>query len=63
DGWLEAGSVETHRQPEDLAEMACGLADAGLPELTERLRRDAVTRGGGALRDDMVILALRPTAG
>jgi len=63
DGWLEAGSVETHRHPEDLAEMARGLADAELADLTERLRRDAVTRGGGALRDDMVLLALRPTAG
>jgi PAS domain S-box-containing protein len=63
DGWLEAGPVDTHRQPEALAELAGGLSDAELPELTERLRRDAVTRGGGALRDDMVILALRPVAG
>jgi PAS domain S-box-containing protein len=63
DGWLEAGSVETHRQPEELAEMAHGLADAELSELTQRLHRDAVTRGGGALRDDMVILALRPIPG
>jgi PAS domain S-box-containing protein len=62
DGWLEAGPVENHRQPEALAEMAHGLADAELGELIERLRRDAVTRGGGALRDDMVILAVRPVA-
>ena len=61
DGWLEAGPVETHRQPEALAQMAHELADTELRDLTERLRRDAVTRSGGALRDDMVILALRPT--
>jgi PAS domain S-box-containing protein len=63
DGWLEAGPLDTHRQPEALAEMAYGLADAKLRELTERLRRDAVARGGGVLRDDMVILALRPVEG
>ena len=63
DGWLEAGPVGAHREPGALAEIARKLGDSELPELTERLRRDAVARGGGALRDDMVILAIRPTAG
>jgi len=62
DGWLEAGPVDAHCEPGTLAEMAHGLADRELTELTERLRRDAVSRGGGALRDDLVILALRSTA-
>ena len=30
--------------------------------LTDLLRRDAVARGGGSLRDDMVVLAVRPVA-
>jgi PAS domain S-box-containing protein len=59
DGWLEAGPRELYREPEELAEMALSLADLELPELTARLREDAVSRGDGALRDDMVILAIR----
>jgi GAF domain-containing protein len=62
DGWLEAGPVDAHRGPEGLAEMAGALSDLGLEELTERLRADAVSRGGGVLRDDMVVLAVRPSA-
>jgi PAS domain S-box-containing protein len=61
DGWLEAGPVESHCEPRALAEMAHGLVERELVEMTERLRRDAVARGGGVLRDDMVILAVRPT--
>lgn len=61
DGWLEAGPVRTHKQPEALAEMTRSLASLGLEELTERLRVDAVGRGGGALRDDLVVLAVRPS--
>jgi serine phosphatase RsbU (regulator of sigma subunit) len=60
DGWLEAGPVERHRPPEALAEMAHALSDLKLAELTKRLRLDAISRGGGTLRDDMVILAVRP---
>lgn len=60
DGWLEVGPAETHREPEALAEMAGALVELELDELTERLSRDAVSRGGGALRDDMVVLAVRP---
>jgi PAS domain S-box-containing protein len=63
DGWLEAGAVEDHRTPEDLARMAAELAHLELGELTDRLRRDAVSRGEGALKDDMVVLAVRPAAG
>lgn len=63
DGWLEAGTRERHREPHELAELAAAYADRSLTELTDRLRADAVARGGGALRDDMVILAVRPAAG
>ena len=63
DGWLEAGPVDRHRLPEDLAAMASELSDLELRDLTDRLRRDAVARGGGALKDDMVVLAVRPAAG
>ena len=62
DGWLEAGPAARTSEPEACAEMAQSLAGLELGELTERLRADAVARGGGALRDDLVILALR-TAG
>jgi PAS domain S-box-containing protein len=60
DGWLEAGPVERHSEPSRLAEMAEGFADEELGEMIDRLRGDAVARGGGRLRDDMVIMALRP---
>ncbi len=61
DGWLEAGPVADHRDPEAFAAMAQELAGLPLGELTERLRADAVRRGGGApLRDDLVVLAVRP---
>jgi PAS domain S-box-containing protein len=60
DGWLEAGPVSAHAEPETLARMASGLARLELAELTARLRADAIRRGGGVLRDDLVILALRP---
>jgi PAS domain S-box-containing protein len=59
DGWLETGS--RHRDPETFAEAAVALANLELDELTEGLRRDAIARSGGDLRDDMVVLALRPS--
>lgn len=62
DGWLEAGPSERHRPPEALADFAQALAGLELGELTERLRLDVVSRSGGALRDDVVLLAVRPTA-
>jgi serine phosphatase RsbU (regulator of sigma subunit) len=62
DGWHEAGPVSAHRGTEALAEMAESLSEAPLAELTERLRGDAVGRSGGVLRDDMVVLAVRPEA-
>ncbi len=61
DGWLEAGPGPRHRGHEALAEQAHSLADLELTELTARLREDALSRSDGELRDDMVILALRPT--
>jgi PAS domain S-box-containing protein len=62
DGWLEAGPTAAHRDPEALAAMVAPLAGGSLEELTGRLRADAVARGGGSLRDDMAILAVRPLA-
>jgi PAS domain S-box-containing protein len=60
DGWLEVGSPASHRPPEALAELAGSLAGVELEQLTDRLRADAVERGAGSLRDDLVILAVRP---
>ncbi len=62
DGWLEAGPVSSHQSPESFAEMAQSLAGLGIDEMTERLRADAVGRSAGTLRDDLVLLALRPRA-
>jgi len=60
DGWFEAGPPETHVGPEALGDLAHSVADLDLAEMTERLRQDALARSRGPLRDDMVILALRP---
>jgi PAS domain S-box-containing protein len=62
DGWLEAGPVASHQGPENFAEMTQALAGLSLDELTERLRADAVARSAGTLRDDLVVLAVRPRA-
>jgi serine phosphatase RsbU (regulator of sigma subunit) len=62
DGWLEAGPVAGHQGPGSFAEMTQALAGLQLDELTERLRADAVTRSSGTLRDDLVVLAVRPRA-
>lgn len=61
DGWLEAGPVASHRGPEAFAEMTQGLSGLELEEMTERLRADAVGRSSESLRDDLVVLAVRPT--
>jgi PAS domain S-box-containing protein len=63
DGWLEAGPPATHAEPDALAEMSHSLSNLELDQLTVRLRQDAIARGGGALRDDMVVLAVRPAGG
>jgi serine phosphatase RsbU (regulator of sigma subunit) len=60
DGWLEAGPVASHQGPESFAEMTQALAGLELGEVTERLRADAVGRSSGKLRDDLVVLAVRP---
>ena len=60
DGWFEAGPPETHVAPEALAELAHSFADLELGEMTECLRQDAIARSDGRLRDDLVLLALRP---
>jgi PAS domain S-box-containing protein len=60
DGWLEAGPVASHQGPESFAEMTQSLSGLELEELTERLRADAVGRSSGSLRDDLVVLAVRP---
>jgi len=63
DGWLEVGAVGEHRSPDAFAAMSQSLAGLELEQLTDRLRRDALDRGDGALRDDLVVLAMRPQAG
>lgn len=60
DGWLEAGALPRHCEPTDLAELAASHAHRSLGELIERLRDDAIARCDGDLRDDMVLLAVRP---
>lgn len=62
DGWLEAGPVASHQGPESFAEKTQALSGLELPEMTERLRADAVGRSSGRLRDDLVVLAVRPRA-
>lgn len=62
DGWLEAGPVASHQGPESFAEMTQALSGLELDELTERLKADAVVRSSGTLRDDLVVLAVRPRA-
>jgi PAS domain S-box-containing protein len=59
DGWLEAGPPPEHRDPLELARLAEYLAPLALEELVARLRGDAVSRTGGELQDDIVLLALR----
>jgi PAS domain S-box-containing protein len=61
DGWFEAGPPETHVGPQRLAELAHSLADLELSEMIEQLRQDALARSDGPLRDDLVVLALRPS--
>lgn len=60
DGWFEAGPAETHVGGEALGAMAHSFADLELSAMTECLRQDAISRSGGPLRDDMVVLAVRP---
>jgi PAS domain S-box-containing protein len=60
DGWLEAGPVASHQGPEAFAEMTQALSGLELEEMTERLRADALGRSSGDLRDDLVVLAVRP---
>jgi serine phosphatase RsbU (regulator of sigma subunit) len=60
DGWFEAGPAETHVGSDALGAMAHSFADLELSAMTECLRQDAISRSGGPLRDDMVVLAVRP---
>ncbi|HEY6145724.1 MAG TPA: SpoIIE family protein phosphatase [Solirubrobacterales bacterium] len=62
DGWLEAGPSSAHQGPETFAEMTDALSGLELEEMTQRLRADAVGRSAGSLRDDLVVLAIRPRA-
>jgi PAS domain S-box-containing protein len=62
DGWFEAGPTERHVGPDSLGTLADSFADLELREMTERLRLDALSRSGGPLRDDLVLLTLRASA-
>lgn len=59
DGWLEAGPADAHQDPAALAALVDSLTELPLDELTAVLRADAITRGDGSLRDDLVLLAVR----
>jgi phosphoserine phosphatase RsbU/P len=59
DGWLEAGPPDEHRDPLEMARLGEYLAPLALEEMLARMRADAITRSGGTLRDDIVLLALR----
>jgi serine phosphatase RsbU (regulator of sigma subunit) len=60
DGWFEAGPPKTHVGGDALGALAHSFADLELGEMTECLRQDAIARSGGPLRDDMVVLTVRP---
>jgi len=60
DGWFEAGPSETHVGPDALGALAHSLVDLDLSDMTESLRQNAIHRSRGLLRDDMVVLAIRP---
>jgi serine phosphatase RsbU (regulator of sigma subunit) len=62
DGWFEAGPAETHVGGETFSSMVLSCADLELSTMTECLRQDAISRSHGPLRDDMVVLAVRPEA-
>lgn len=62
DGWFEAGPADTHVGSDAFGAMAHSFADLDLAEMTEALRQDAISRSGGPLRDDMVVLAVRELA-
>jgi sigma-B regulation protein RsbU (phosphoserine phosphatase) len=62
DGWFEAGPPETHVGAEELERLARSFADLELGEMIECLRQDAIVRSSGKLRDDLVLLAIRPVA-
>jgi PAS domain S-box-containing protein len=62
DGWFEAGPPETHVGAEELERLAHSFADLELGEMIECLRQDAIVRSNGKLRDDLVLLAIRPVA-
>ena len=61
DGWHEAGPVHRHRDSAELAALAEEHREADLAEMTAALLADALERSGGPLRDDVVVLAVRPT--
>jgi PAS domain S-box-containing protein len=60
DGWLDAGSIDRHRTPEELAEAVGQRRALALETLLDELRGDALERAAGTLDDDLVILGIRP---
>jgi serine phosphatase RsbU (regulator of sigma subunit) len=60
DGWFEVGPASTHVGGDALAASAHSFADLDLAEMTEALRQEAISRSDGPMRDDMVVLAVRP---
>ncbi|MGN6255373.1 MAG: hypothetical protein ACTHO8_10415, partial [Solirubrobacterales bacterium] len=62
EGWVVGGPVSLHVPPESVVVLSGSFAGLLLVVMTERLRADAVGRSAGALRDDLVLLAIRPLA-
>lgn len=62
DGWFEAGPARTHVDGEAFSSMVLSCAGLELSTMTECLRQDTISRSRGPLRDDLVVLAVRPEA-
>jgi PAS domain S-box-containing protein len=61
DGLPEAGRRERHLDEQQLAAVCAAAAGAGLEEMLDQLEQGAIERAGGRMRDDIALLALRPS--
>ncbi|HEY7829548.1 MAG TPA: PP2C family protein-serine/threonine phosphatase [Solirubrobacteraceae bacterium] len=59
DGLCDAGAPTRTLSTQELCSQLAGHADLAPPQLTRLLEELAVVRGGGRLRDDIAILAVR----
>jgi serine phosphatase RsbU (regulator of sigma subunit) len=63
DGVLEAGAPERVLAPEELQALLADCAGADTRAVVQRLEREALESSGGALRDDVAILAVTVNRG